>query len=275
MVSENENVSPIVDAAPYDPLSTEKNKPDTGEDIYFKQSTSTAILIGNRVDYPNTSTLEILDNGAFNVGSGEDELNVYHFDHQLGTGAFIFIENFTDNLNITNGTFDPNGLHEIRVVDENNYIINMKATSSGYSGSGGGSTTITYSSTHFKYVPESESFGCSTSSRYMTKQVSLTDPAENIKIYFGAVREQDADIDVYYKVRGPYEVTEWNEIDWIRIDTPDENVAISQNREDFKEYNYTLEDLEPFNAVAVKLVMKSRNSTQVPIFTDFRLICTT
>jgi hypothetical protein len=92
---------------------------------------------------------------------------------------------------------------------------------------------------------------------------------------FGAVREQDADIDVYYKVRGPYEVTPWNELRWTRIDTPDEAVAISETNTDFKDYSYTLEDMEPFNAVAVKLVMKSTNSAQVPIFTDFRLICTT
>jgi len=276
MYSENENVSPIIDAAPWNPLT---NK---GDDIYFKQSTSTAIMISNRIDSPDTETLVIGTDSIFNIGSGEDEMNIYHPSHELGTGAYIYIEDFTDDVNIIDGEFDPNGLHEITVVDMDNYLVQMKATSSGYSDSGGGSTTLTHSKTHFKYVPETQSFDCSTSARYMTKQVTLTDPAENIKIYFGAVREQEADIDVFFKTRSPYEVTEWNEIDWIRIDSPDENVGISQNREDFKDYEFTL-DLndpnsliaEPFNAISVKLVMKSTNSTQVPVFTDFRLVCTT
>jgi len=276
MHSENENVSPIIDAAPWNPLT---NK---GDDIYFKQSTSTAIMVSNRIDSPDTETLDIGTNSIFNIGSGEDEMNIYHPNHELGTGAYIYIEDFTDSVNMIDGDFDPNGLHEITIVDMDNYLVQMKATSSGYSGSGGGTTTLTHSKTHFKYVPETESFGCSTSARYMTKQVTLNDPAENIKIYFGAVREQEADIDVFFKTRSPYEVTEWNEIDWIRIDSPDENVSISQNRDDFKDYEFTLDIsdpdsliAEPFNAVSVKIVMKSTNSTQVPIFTDFRLVCTT
>ena len=96
-------------------------------------------------------------------------------------------------------------------------------------------------------------------------------------------------IDVYYKIRSPYEVTEWNEINWVRLDSPDEDVAISESNEDFKDYSFTVEmDSNdpnkpwtklnppiPYNAIAVKIVMKSTNSTQVPILQDFRLICTT
>jgi hypothetical protein len=266
LTSINENVSPIVDAALYDASGT-------GEDTYFKQSSSTLIAVSNRVDFPSTTTWDIGATSAFSVGNGENELVVTHTDHELGTGAFILIENFSDSLGTS--VFDPNGLHEIRVLDKDTYTIAMEDASTGYTGSGGGTTTITYSETHFKYVPESESFNCSTASRYMTKQVTLENPAENFKIYFGAVREQEADIDVYYKTRSPYSVGDWNSIDWIRLDDPDEDVAISQNNKDFKEYNFTVEDLEPYNAIAVKLVMKSTNSTQVPIFTDFRLICTT
>lgn len=266
MSSINENVSPIVDAAQYDITGT-------GDDIYFKQSSSTLITIANRVDSPSTIVWEIGASSVFAVGAGENELSVNHPDHELGTGAFILIETFTDSLGTT--TFDPNGLHEITVIDKDNYNIAMDDTSTGYSGSGGGATTLTHSMTHFKYVPETKSFGCSTSARYMTKQITIENPAENFKIYFGAVREQEADIDVYYKTRSPYEVTDWNNIDWVRLDSPDEDVSISQNSTDFKEYDFTVEDLEPYNAIAVKLVMKSTNSTQVPIFTDFRLIATT
>jgi len=266
MYSENENVSPIIDAAQYDITGT-------GDDLYFKQSSSTLISIANRVDFPSTQTWEIGSTSIFSVGDGEDELNIQHPNHEMGTGAFILVEDFTDSLGTT--TFLPNGLHEIRVIDKDHYNIAMDDASIGYSGSGGGSTKITHSMTHFKYTPETKSFGCSTASRYITKQITLANPAENIKIYFGAVRQQEAYIDVYYKTRSPYETTDWNHIDWILIDNPNESVAISQNNMDYKEYDYDVEDLAPFNAVAVKLVMKSTNSTQVPIFTDFRLICTT
>jgi len=267
MYSSNANVSPVLDAALYD-------ADGSGYDNYFKQSSSTLVAVANRIDFPSTTTWSIGASAVFSVGIGEDELVVTHTDHQLGTGAYILIENFVEEMGTT--YFDPNGLHEITVIDKDSYYIAMDDPSTtGYTGTGGGTTTLTYSETHFKYIPESKSFGCSTASRYMTKQVTLENPAENFKIYFGAVREQYADIDVYYKTRTPYEVTDWNSIDWIRLDTPDEDVAVSQNNTDFKEYNYTVENLEPYNAISVKLVMKSVDSTQVPIFTDFRLICTT
>ncbi len=267
--SENENVSPVVDAAEYDKAT---NK---GEDYYFKQSSSTLIAISNRIDFPMTTAWNIGAATPFSVNSGEDELIVTHVDHELGTGAMVKIEGWTDPIPGIS-SFEFNGLHEIRVLDKDRYLIDMKEnSSSAYSGSGGGGVTLTYSKTHYKYVPEEKSFNCSTSSRYITKQVTLQDPAENFKLFFGAVRQQDADIDVYYKTRSPYEVTEWTEIDWIRLDEPDEDVAISQSQIDFKDYSFTVEDIEPFNAIAVKLVMKSTNSTQPPIFKDFRLVATT
>lgn len=267
--STNENVSPVIDAANYDALT------DKGNDNYFKQSSSTLIAISNRIDFPTTTRWTIGASVVFNVGAGEDELVITHTDHEMGTGAMITIEGWSAIIPGA-AAFQPNGLHEIRVIDKDHYLVDMKVNSTtGYSGSGGGSVILSHSLSHYKYVPETRSFGCSTSSRYMTKQVTLQDPAENFKIFFGAVREQDADIDVYYKVRGPYEVTNWNDIDWIRLDDPDETVVISQHSEDFKDYAYTVEDIAPYNAIAVKLVMNSTNSTQVPIFTDFRLICTT
>jgi hypothetical protein len=286
--SDNPNVSPVIDAHQYNKID------DTGEDIYFDHSSSTFIAISNRIDFPSTTTWNIGSDAIFSVGAGEDELNIHHPDHNMGTGSFIYIEDFNDNISgLTD--FNPNGLHEIRIIDKDNYLINMNEISTiGYSGSGDDvsgnhETKIAYSETHFVYVPENRSFNCSTSSRYMTKQVTLTDPAENFKLFFSAVRQQDADIDVYYKIRSPYEVTEWNEINWIRLDAPDEDVAISESNTDFKEYSFTVEIDEddpnkpwtklnppiPYNTIAVKLVMKSTNSTQVPIFKDFRLICTT
>ncbi len=212
----------------------------------------------------------------------------------MGTGSFIYIENFNDVI-FGLIDFNPNGLQEIRVIDKDNYLVDMGETApNGYNGSGDDLSTnyacqIAFSESHFIYVPENRSFDCSASSRYLTKQVTLAEPAENFKLFFGAVRQQEADIDVYYKIRSPYEVTEWNEIDWIRLDSPDEDVAISESNTDFKDYSFTVEiDSDdpnktwtklnppvPFNAIAVKLVMKSTNSTQVPIFQDFRLICTT
>lgn len=265
--SDNTNVSPIIDASEYDADS------DKGEDVYFQQSTSTMICIANRIDNPKTELLMAISS-TFLVGAGEDELVINHPDHQLGNGAMVTINEFTDFIpGII--SFDPNGTHEVRIIDMDNYLIDMKEASIGYAGDGGGTTTIEHSQTHYQFVPETKSFDCSTASRYMIKQVTLENPAENFKLFFGAVREQEADIDVYYKIRTPYEVTEWNEIDWIRLDRPDEDVAFSQNNKDVKDFTFTQEDLTPFNAISIKLVMKSTNSTQVPIHKDFRLICTT
>jgi len=288
MFSHNTNISPIIDAQQYN------KETENGRDIYFNQSSSTLIAVSNRIDFPSIGTMNIGTNSIFSIGNGEDELNINHTNHEMGTGSFIFIEDFNDTI-VGLTEFSPNGLHEIRVIDKDHYLIDMgESAPNGYSGSGddisgNNETKIAFSETHFVYVPENRSFDCSASSRYMLKQITLAEPAENFKLFFGAVRQQDADIDVYYKIRSPYEVTEWNEINWIRLDSPDEDVAISESNSDFKDYSFTVEmDSNdpnkpwnklnppiPFNAISVKIVMKSTNSTQVPIFQDFRLICTT
>jgi len=270
--SNNENVSPVIDA-----VAIEK---DTNDGDLKNMSTSTFIAIANKIDSPSIATKHINSDVVFSVGNGEDELIIHHENHEMGTGSYIYIENFNDTLpGIVN--FDPNGLHKIRIIDKDNYFIDMgEQTTSGYSGSGDDSsgnheTIIKYSESHYIYVPENNSFNCSSSARYMTRQVNLNDPAENFKLMFSAVREQYTDIDIYYKVRSPYEITDWNDIDWIRLDSPDESVTVSESSTDFKEYTYTKEGLDPYNAISIKIVMKSTDSTQVPIFQDLRLICTT
>ena len=258
MGSDNANISPIIELSP-SPRCT---------------------VVLNRIDNP-TFTAFTPTAGTFDISASSDELIINYVDHQLGSGANILIEGFAGLTN-TNTDYltndDINGIQEIRVINQDTYLIDFdKSTTSGdmYTGDGGGSCEISQSSSHYMFVPEQKSINCSAAGRYITTQVTLDDTAENFSLYFAAVREVDADFDVYYKVRGPYEVTEFGDIDWILIENPDNEILVSENLTDFRDYSYTVEDIEPYNSIAVKIVMKSKNSVQTPQFKDFRLICTT
>jgi hypothetical protein len=48
--------------------------------------------------------------------------------------------------------------------------------------------------------------------------------------------------------------------------------STSKDETDFKDYLYTVDSLPEFIAFAVKIVMKSSNSAQVPLIKDFRTI---
>ena len=270
--SDNRNISPVVD-----------------------MSRAACIGVANRIDKPQTSLLTCVAPsagppvviGTFLINPGEDELLINHPGHELGEGAYVKIAGFADTLDTVD--FDPNGWHQIRVLDKDNYLIDMGESSTvGYTrddgNSGDGGCTIEFSTTHYDFVPEFKGENCSTAARYLTKQVSLNDPAESFRLMFGAVKQDNANIRVFFKIKNAYDPTEFREIDWIEVTEADGPIPTSDNRTDFKDHEYTVNLVggtelfnqlipEPFTSVAVKLVMESTDSTQVPIFTDFRLIC--
>jgi hypothetical protein len=56
--------------------------------------------------------------------------------------------------------------------------------------------------------------------------------------------------------------------------TPDPNTDFSpaQNNGDFRDYYWSLDNLGEFSAFAIKIVMRSTNSSKVPLLKDFRAI---
>lgn len=121
------------------------------------------------------------------------------------------------------------------------------------------------------YIDEIGPRGGSAAAKYLTKKVSLEKPATALRIQFPAYRGPTSNIDVYYKVQGIGDKRKFDDIEFTKaiIDT---EVNPSTGEDDFKNYYYTINSLDPFIFVQVKIVMRGTNGADVPRIHDLRVI---
>jgi hypothetical protein len=143
--------------------------------------------------------------------------------------------------------------------------------------------TITTSTSTFK--DSKQPAGDNNTAIYMTKQINLKQEATAIKTIFDASVQTGAALEVYYKIAQSNSETPFGEIEWVPFNTtgvPDLTTPASQNIDDFLEYEYTAgknDDiatttlpLEGFGSFAIKIVMKSLNTSKPPILRNFRTL---
>jgi hypothetical protein len=126
-----------------------------------------------------------------------------------------------------------------------------------------------------RWTPETNPGGGNEKSKYLIKKVSLTNPATSLKVLMDVYKPIDSEINVYYK----YLPVESNESlqtqDWILVNF-DEDVT-SEHEKDFREVTITIGDypstpLPDFKDFVVKLVLRSKNSSNPPKVKRFRAI---
>ena len=104
-------------------------------------------------------------------------------------------------------------------------------------------------------------------SKYLTKPFTLQNAANSIKVYLTGSRTSSCDFDLYYRVGRNTETRLFQNNVW-NLMTLD-SVPVN-NLNYLREYEYSINNTEPFTTVAFKLVMRSVNSSKVPYFDDFR-----
>lgn len=125
------------------------------------------------------------------------------------------------------------------------------------------------------YVDETSSRGGSHLSKHLTNPITLEQPAVGLKIIIAANRPSVAEFDVYYRVVGAGSDTVIDNVAWTI--TPRETLVQSdENPRVFRDYEYTVGglggQLDPFTTFQLKIVMKSSNSSLIPMFKDLRVI---
>jgi hypothetical protein len=113
----------------------------------------------------------------------------------------------------------------------------------------------------------------------------LKQEATAIKTIFDASVQTGATLEVYYRIAQSNSEIPFGEIEWVPFNTtgvPDDIPPVSQHIEDFLEYEFTAgknDDittttlpLEGFGSFAIKIVMKSLNTSKPPILRDFRTL---
>lgn len=123
---------------------------------------------------------------------------------------------------------------------------------------------------------------------YVTKKIELTNPANSIKVLFGAYRHESSDIRVLYKIftndaaidSVPYDLfpgyTNLDNLGNI-IDKSNNsglpNIYVTSSKPgQYKDYEFFVDDLPEFTAFAIKIIMSGTNQGQPPKIKDLRVI---
>jgi hypothetical protein len=126
-----------------------------------------------------------------------------------------------------------------------------------------------------RFVDEIAPLESSTYSKYVTKRVNLANvdqPCSFLRVRFAANIPAEASVEVYYKtaVIGSNSSFESVPYSLMTVDAPIVNASNGTNK--FFDIAYSQNNMQAFDAVQIKLVLKSSNSSEVPRIKDLRII---
>ena len=112
----------------------------------------------------------------------------------------------------------------------------------------------------------------SAKAKYITKQIKLNQPSTNLRILFDSNVPSNAAVKVYYKTG--LQGTNFSDAEFTEVTSPTaftKPIRKLENARQFTESEINLQ-LNPFDIVQVKLVMKSSNTAKVPRVKALRVI---
>lgn len=121
------------------------------------------------------------------------------------------------------------------------------------------------------FIDETAATNGSAATKYITKEVTLDQSSSSIRVIAAVCRQAPCDIDFYYKTKTSEEQI-FAERPYTLMDRPTNYTNVSTNSRDYKEYEFDVRDIPEFTSVAVKIVMKTKNSAIVPTVKDLRIV---
>ena len=134
------------------------------------------------------------------------------------------------------------------------------------------------------YTSDISSKNSTSLAKYVTKEITLANPATTIEVRLTANMAESSDVEVYYKVKSVNSQSIFDDIEWIAFNetglsdievVPSNEAAISglfESQSSYKEHKYTVSNLNEFASFAVKIVMKSANPCYIPKIQDARIV---
>ena len=108
---------------------------------------------------------------------------------------------------------------------------------------------------------------------YVTKRVNLKQPASSIRVILDGFSPLSTDIKVMYKILLNDESTPFDDVGYNFFNTNGSpNTTVEKDGKNFKEYEYSVEDLPEFSSFAIKIVGQSHNTSVVPLVSNLRAI---
>jgi hypothetical protein len=245
--SSNENISPVVDLQRLSLIAirdkidspTGANINDTGLDSRLIATNTTEIGITNNNRFVTTNTV-IKERFA-----------------NIDVGKFVVTSNFADGAN--------NGAFKVTAVDPDGDFIEVEANL--VNAAAGVSVNMTLLD---RFVDEIAPVGGSSASKYVTRKITFENPATFLKIRFAASVEQQADVEVYFKTEPLGTRVPFEDIPYVKADP--NRLIVKSDGEEFRDVEFDIQGLPEYDAVQIKIVMKSTFSTDIVRIKDLIII---
>ena len=134
------------------------------------------------------------------------------------------------------------------------------------------------------YVPETDSKNSSAAAKYVTKEISITNPASAVNVKLTVNVKDVENVKVYYKTKESSSQENFDDINWVAFNTDGNSdtseLATVENsisgqfekQSSYQELSYSASNLAEFTSFAVKVVMKTDDPAYVPKIQDLRAV---
>ena len=219
----------------------------------FKTSTNQPQGTGNSYSLANASETIVLNDNNFMVTSGIVASGVNETNEMGSAKSFRLELDMTSTSDFVSPTVDVGSIGSNTIMNRIDSV-----------------TTSSDLATNSTFVAPTEPEGDNNSAIYCTRLVQLENPATQLKVIFDGFRPAgiaDGDIKTYFKLLKADNTLPTEELGWTEFST--DNVPDADSSK-FRSYEYDADNLEEFLGFAVKIVMKSKDTTKPCAIRAFR-----
>lgn len=245
--SDNDQVSPLID-----------------------MSLQSVLLIHNQVNSPTYSS-ENIDNDIVTVCAANVQVSFTNLSSNIGTVNIRGTPHKANATLIPKGTFitiSGSGSNNkvLRVLDVLDSGANIKVAGAVVNEAEGSSVTITNGS---GFIAEEKATGGSSLSKYITKQIDFKNPSTGFNLRLDVLKPEYTNVRIFYKVKEVGDTSPFDIEDFVEINSLD--ITTSRAGE-YYEVEKQIDNLLPYNAIILKIVLESTDTAYVPKCKNLRLI---
>jgi hypothetical protein len=253
MSTENDSLSPVIDT-----------------------QRASAIAVTNFINYPTETNMNLAsldevekfnhtDDGTFAFTSDgritSTDTDVRNAMLTVGIGRYITISGASTGAN------DKTVLVTDYKDDGSTGTIYTNSTFTGENSTSGTAVAV-----RELFIDEIAPLGSSSVSKYVTNPVKLANLSTFVRIRFGANIPYQSDVEVYYR-SAVGQKEDLTDRPYVPATLTGDITKVELGDVAFYDVDYDMVDMEPFDIIEVKIVMKSTNSSAVPRLRDLRVIC--
>ena len=246
MTTTNSYLSPVIDTERVSLcMTSNKISNYSRSDVNVTEIDDRALTAANNISFSNANS-QMLSS----VSATKEEFKT------LDIGKEITISGSTSN----NASFTITDL----AADGSTVTLTPKPTTE----STGQTITVTQ---HENYLDGIAPEGTSNASNYLTKRFTLQNPATALRIMYEGNRPEPSQLEIYYKISSEGDVRDFDDIPYVKAE-PDVSDNPDEQRDLFREREYTISGLGAFSNCAVKIEFKSSSSVEVPRIKNLRVL---